>query len=168
MILNYFPHRKRKRVRSFSIDHVIVALSNLSYVFLAFWLARKEFIFYAYLLFAVAIVSTYFHLNPNSENLLYFDIATSVLTSIICFLHFLPYVKPSFLFVFTVGLVVTATTFWAESGDDRECSKYVWYHSIWHVLTALTLYLIIQCTDLKTGKDLKLHNYPVITGGNKT
>lgn len=155
-------------MRSFSIDHVIVALSNVSYVALAFWLSRKEFIFYAYLLFAVAIVSTYFHLNPNSENLLFFDIATSALTTIICFFHFLPYVKPSPLFVFTVALAVTATTFWWESGEDRESAKYVWGHSTWHVLTALTLYLIIKCTDLKTGKDLKLHNYPVITGGNET
>jgi len=159
---------KKKRVRSFSIDHVIVALSNLAYVALAFWLAKKEFIFYAYLLFAVAAVSTYFHLNPNSENLLYYDIATAVLTTIICFFHFLPYVKPSPLFVFTVALAVTATTFWWESGEDRESTKYVWYHSLWHVLTALILYLIIKCTDLKTGKDLNLHNYPIITGGNKT
>jgi len=154
-------------VRSFSIDHVIVALSNLAYVVLAFWLARKEFMLYAYLLFAVAVVSTYFHLNPNSENLLFFDITTSVLTIIICFLHFLPYVKPSPLFVFTVSLAVTAMTFWSQAGEDREHSKYVWYHSLWHVLTALTLFLIIQCTDLKTGKDLTLHNYPIISGGKK-
>jgi hypothetical protein len=154
-------------VRTFSIDHVIVALSNLSYIALAFWLARKEFIFYAWLLTGVGAVSTYFHLNPNSENLLYFDIATSVLSAIICFLHFLPYVKPSFLFVFTVGLVVTATLLWWESGENRECSKYVWFHSTWHVLTALSLYLIIKCTDLKSGRDLTKHNYPLLEGGKK-
>ena len=163
-MLNFQTSMYKKRVRTFSIDHVIVGLSNLSYLALAYWLARKEFMFYAWLLTGVAAVSTYFHLNPNSENLLYFDVATSVLSTIICFLHFLPYVKPSPLFVFTVSLAVTATLLWWESGENRECSKYVWYHSLWHVFTALTLYLIIQCTDLKTGKDLALHNYPLIAG----
>jgi len=152
-------------VTAFSVSHVIVALSNLAYVALAYWLAKREFTFYAGLLIIVALVSTYFHLNPDSENLLYFDIAVAVLSSIVCFLHFLPYVKPSLLFVFTVGLVVTATLLWAESGDDRNCYKYVWYHSSWHVLTAISLYLIIKCTDLKSGKDLKHYNYPILNGG---
>jgi hypothetical protein len=152
-------------VTAFSISNVIVALSNLAYVALAYWLAKREFTFYAGLLIIVAAVSTYFHLNPDSENLLYFDIAVAVLSSIICFLHFLPYVKPSLLFVFTVGLVVTATLLWAESGEDRNCSKYVWYHSSWHVLTAISLYLIIKCTDLKSGKDFKHYQYPILNGG---
>jgi hypothetical protein len=152
-------------VTVFSISNVIVALSNIAYVALSYWLAKNDFTFYAALLIIVALVSTYFHLNPDSENLLYFDVAVAVLSSIICFLHFLPYVKPSFLFVFTISLTVTATLLWLESGDDRACSKYVWFHSLWHVLTALSLYLIIQCTDLKNGKDLKLYKYPILTGG---
>ena len=150
---------------SFSVSNVIVALSNLAYVALAYWLAKKQFTFYAGLLIVVALVSTYFHLNPDSENLLYFDVAVAVLSSIICFLHFLPYVKPTYLFVFTVALTVTATLLWLESGEDRSCSKYVWFHSLWHVLTALSLYLIIQSTDLKTGNDLRKYNYPILTGG---
>ena len=150
---------------AFTISQITVALSNLAYVALAYWLAKKEFIIFAWLLTFVALVSTYFHLNPNSESLLYFDVSTAVLSSIICFLHFLPYVKPSFLFVFTVGLVVTGTLLWWESGEERESSKYVWYHSLWHVITALSLFLIIQCTDLKNGKELI--PYPLLTGGIK-
>jgi len=150
-------------VTGFNISHVIVALTNLAYVALAYWLAKKEFLFFAWILTIVAAVSTVYHLNPNSEKLLYFDIATAVLSSIICFLHFLPYVKPSFLFVFTVGLVVTGTLLWWESGEDKDCSKYVWYHSLWHLSTALALFLIIKCTDLKNGREIK--PYPLLTGG---
>jgi hypothetical protein len=152
-------------VTSFNISHAIVALSNLAYVFLAYWLAKKEFIYISWILVIVALVSTYYHLNPNSEKLLYLDVATALLSCLICFLHFLPYVKPSPLFVFTISLAVTATILWWESGDDRECSKYVIYHSAWHVLTAVCLFLLIKSTDFKTGKD-KL-DYPILSGGIK-
>jgi hypothetical protein len=150
-------------VAGFNISHVIVALTNLAYVALAIWLARKEFIVYAWILALVASVSTVYHLYPNSESLLYFDVAVALLSGIICILNFLPYVKPTFLFVFTVGLVTTGTLLWWESGEDRECSKYIWYHSTWHVITALALFLVIQCTDLENGKDVK--PYPLLTGG---
>ena len=147
----------------FNVSNIIVALSNLAYVVLAYWLAKKEFIAFAWILAFVASVSTVFHLFPNSDTLLYFDIATAVLSSIICFMHFLPFVKPTPLFIFTIALVVTGTLLWWESGEDRNCSKYIWYHSLWHVITAFSLFLIIQCTDLKNGKDIK--PYPLLSGG---
>ena len=150
----------------FSVSNIVVAGSNLAYVALAYWLVKRKFTLYAWILLFVAAVSSYFHLFPDSDSLLYFDIATAVLSSLVCFFHFLPYVKPSPIFVFTIALITTATLLWLQSGEDRECSKYIWFHSAWHVMTALSLYLLIKSTDLKSGNGA--WNYPILTGGKQS
>jgi hypothetical protein len=145
----------------------LVALSNLGYVLLAYWLAKKHFRQFAKILLVVAIVSTYFHLNPENDWGLILDCITASLSSTIVFYKILPYVQPSPLFAFTVSLSVTSFILWLESGTDREESKYVWMHSAWHILTALSFYLIIQCTPLKTGDDLGKLPVPILGGLKK-
>ena len=148
--------------------HIIVALSNLAYVLLAYWLAKKHFSEFAWILLVVAAVSTYFHLQPASSWALYFDIAVATGSSLLISSKLLPYVTPSPLFVFTVALIVTSTLFWLESGEDRETNKYVWMHSAWHVLTALAMFLLVQCTipTIKSGTDLGKVPLPLLAGTN--
>jgi hypothetical protein len=148
--------------------HIIVALSNLAYVMLAYWLAKKHFSYFSWILLVVAAVSTYFHLQPSSYWAFYFDIAVATISSLIISSKLLPYVTPSPLFVFTVAVVVTSTLLWLESGEDRETNKYVWMHSAWHVLTALGMFLLIQCTipTIKTGDDLGKVPLPLLAGTN--
>jgi hypothetical protein len=144
--------------------HVVVAISNLAYVILAYWLAKKHFQEFAWIIMVVAAVSTYFHLNPNNNWSYYLDIVIATLSSFLIFHRVLPYVVPSPLFAFTVGIVVTSSLLWWESGTDRECTKYVWMHSAWHILTALGMYLLIQCTPIKTGEDLGKIPLPLLAG----
>jgi hypothetical protein len=144
--------------------HALVALSNLAYVLLAYWLAKKHFREIAWIVMVVALVSTYFHLNPNKDWTLYLDVITAVLSALLVFYRVLPYVVPSPLFAFTVGLVITSSLLWWEAGSDRECSKYVWMHSAWHILTALALFLLIQCTPIKDGDDIGKLPFPLLAG----
>jgi hypothetical protein len=148
--------------------HIIVALSNLAYVLLAYWLAKKHFSYFSWILLVVAAVSTYFHLQPSSYWAFYFDIAVATVSSLIISSKLLPYVTPSPLFVFTVAVVVTSTLLWLESGEDRETNKYVWMHSAWHVLTALGMFLLVQCTipTIKSGTDLGKVPLPLLAGTN--
>jgi hypothetical protein len=136
----------------------------LAYVLLAYWLAKKHFQHFAKILLVVAVVSTYFHLNPANEWGLILDVITASISSILVFHKFLPYVQPSPLFAFTTAVSVTSFVLWMESGTDREHSKYVWMHSAWHILTALSMFLIIQCTPLKTGDDLGKLPVPLLAG----
>lgn len=144
--------------------HILVALSNIAYVILAYWLARRHFKNFAWVVMIVAAVSTYFHLNPSNDWSLYLDCIIASLSSTLIFHKMLPYVTPSPLFVFTVGLIVTSAILWWESGTDRESSKYVWMHSAWHILTALGMFLLIQCTPIRTGEDLGKLPLPLIAG----
>ena len=144
--------------------HVLVALSNIAYVILAYWLARRHFREFAWVILVVAGVSTYFHLNPNQEWSLYLDIVIASLSSSLIFHKMLPYVIPSPLFVFTVGLISTSAILWWESGSDREAPKYVWMHSAWHILTAVGFFLLIQCTPIRTGEELGKLDLPLIAG----
>ena len=148
--------------------HIIVALSNLAYVYLAYWLAKKHFSYFSWILLVVAAVSTYFHLQPSSYWAYYFDIAVATVSSLIISSKLLPYVTPSPLFVFTVAVVVTSTLLWLESGEDRETNKYVWMHSAWHILTALGMFLLVQCTipTIKSGVDLGKVPLPLLAGTN--
>ena len=148
--------------------HIIVALSNLAYVLLAYWLAKKHFSYFAWILLVVAAVSTYFHLQPSSYWAFYFDIAVATVSSLIISSRLLPYVTPSPLFVFTVAVIVTSTLLWLESGEERETNKYVWMHSAWHILTALGMFLLVQCTipTIKTGDDLGRVPLPLLAGTN--
>jgi hypothetical protein len=146
--------------------HVVVAISNLAYVLLAYWLARKHFSEFAWILLVVALVSTYFHLQPTNNWAFYFDIAVATLSTLLITSKLLPYVTPSPLFVFTVAILVTSTLLWLESGTDRETNKYVWMHSAWHILTALGMFLLVQCTTptIKTGTDLGKVPLPLLAG----
>jgi hypothetical protein len=144
--------------------HVLVALSNIAYVILAYWLARRHFREFAWVVLVVAGVSTYFHLNPNQDWSFYLDCIIASLSSSLVFHKMLPYVIPSPLFVFTVGLIVTSAILWWESGNDREAPKYVWMHSAWHILTALGFFLLIQCTPIRTGEELGKLDLPLIAG----
>jgi hypothetical protein len=146
--------------------HVIVALSNLAYVLLAYWMAKKHFSEFAWILLVVAAVSTYFHLDPSSNWAYYFDVAVATCSSLLITSKLLPYVTPSPLFVFTVALIVTSTLLWLESGVERETEKYVWMHSLWHVLTALGMFFLVQCTipTIKSGNDLGKVPLPLLAG----
>ena len=146
--------------------HVVVAISNLAYVLLAYWLARKHFSEFAWILLVVALVSTYFHLQPTNNWAFYFDVAVATLSTLLITSKLLPYVTPSPLFVFTVAILVTSTLLWLESGTDRETNKYVWMHSAWHILTALGMFLLVQCTTptIKTGTDLGKVPLPLLAG----
>ena len=147
-------------------SHVVVAISNLAYVLLAYWLARKHFSEFAWILLVVALVSTYFHLQPTNNWAFYFDVAVATLSTLLITSKLLPYVTPSPLFVFTVAILVTSTLLWLESGTDRETNKYVWMHSAWHILTALGMFLLVQCTTptIKTGTDLGKVPLPLLAG----
>jgi len=92
------------------------------------------------------------------------DTIVASLSAVLVFYKFLPYVQPSPLFAFTVSLSVTSFILWWESGTDRECSKYVWMHSAWHVFTALAMFLLIQCTPLTSGDQLDKIPLPLLAG----
>lgn len=150
----------------FNAAYTVVALSNLAYVLLAYWLARKHFSEFAWILLVVAAVSTYFHLEPDNYWAFYFDCAVATLSTLLITSKLLPYVLPSPLFVFTVALLVTSTLLWLESGTERESNKYIFMHSAWHVLSALGMFLLVQCTTptIKTGLDLGRVPLPLLAG----
>ena len=137
------------------LPYIIVALTNIAYFLLALWLWRTHHP-YGWILVAVGLMSTLFHLQPHSKLAFWGDIIVANVS--ILYLAYIygthainsTYLQLSF---FTFALAVFL---FADSGDDRESSKYIWMHGTWHVLTALALYFIVKSTDIASSQASKL------------
>lgn len=136
------------------IQNVVVSLSNLSYFLVALWLYKTHHP-YAWMLVIVGIVSSVFHVMPEKEVAYWTDIVVANAT-ILWFLaiygfghHHTNYqMVTASVGIFLLGIVLF--TYSCQANDcDRETTKYMVLHSLWHVLTAAALFLLVKSTDPK-------------------
>lgn len=138
-------------------EFIYVALSNIVYFVIAGWLLYKKNID-GVLLILVGIVSTVYHLYPslNSEIV---DYVTSLLITAIFLSKYYGKITHRRLFAISViSFIVGALLLFNEGieslTDDRR--KDFWYicgHSLWHVLSAFSVLLLVLSTTLgQTGQ----------------
>jgi len=121
-----------------------IEFTNLSYFFLALYMASKH-LAGAQLVFFVFVVSTLHHFFAYNRNWLWFDIF--VATSVTIFLAVLYVPLGNFfspLFLSGVGIFVIALFLFYTSGTNYNSTKFEVYHGMWHVLTALSFFLILK------------------------
>lgn len=148
-----------------SISHTIVLLSNIFYIFLAIWLFQNHLHIPAACILLIACVSILFHIFPDSKSAELIDIIVANTVILFLLVYFLPKYKENhalFLMLAFLAFSVGVILFYS-SGDDHESTKYIVMHSLWHLLTALSLYFLAKTSiDTKTmlkSKSISLYPY---------
>ena len=128
------------------ISNIIVALTNIAYFLLAFWLWRSHHP-YAWILVLVGTISTLFHLEPQSKLAFWSDIIVANVSILyLAYIYGAHAINPFYLRLSFLTFAVSVILF-ADSGDDRDSVKYMWMHGLWHILTALALYFMVKSAD---------------------
>ena len=128
-------------VSSITTPMIIVASTNLIYLGIAFWLwktKRKN----ANLFLAVAIVSTYFHLDPSSRVAYSADVITASITLLWSLLNYLDRNNNVLLLTGSAASSILAWLLFLKSGSDRDSWYYVMSHGMWHILTGIAFVLL--------------------------
>ena len=121
----------------------IVAASNVAYFLIAYWM-WKHGLHLWWVLVIVGIVSIIFHLDPSSKSAYYTDILVANLAILSFFIYYRKQMKnPMMVFFATLAFSISLILFF-DSGDDRESTRYVVMHSLWHVFTALSVYFFVK------------------------
>lgn len=131
------------------LHNIVVAASNIFYVFLSAWLLSRKQYTEAFLLLGVAIASTIFHIEPENKNNKLIDIITANAAILITFLLYVPMwqrkgQKINFNIIFALVSAALGLVLFIVSGDDHDSTEYVIMHSFWHILTALAAYMFIK------------------------
>jgi hypothetical protein len=99
-----------------------------------------------WVLVIVGIVSTVFHLDPSSKSAYWTDVAIANISILVFYLHYHKSIHSSTLVFFGAASFIASLFFYFYSGDDRQAGRYVVMHSLWHVLTAISCYLLVKST----------------------
>jgi hypothetical protein len=133
-----------------SVAYALVAASNIVYFLIAAWLWSSMHDYYAIVLFLVGVTSIVFHLVPSNHVAYYTDIVVacaSIAWLTVVYLHRGKYHDPAFI-ALSLLLFFVATYFFFETGThddiDRTTVKYVYTHSLWHILSAAALYFLVK------------------------
>lgn len=129
--------------------NIIVAASNIFYIFLSTWLLKNSQYLESLLLLVVAVASTIFHVDPENHNNKFVDILIANVAILTTFLMYYPKweKKGSEINISIVAGILSAiigVLLFIYSGDDYDSMEYIVMHSFWHVLTALAAYLFIK------------------------
>ena len=123
----------------------IVAASNISYFVLAYWMLKNKLDLW-WVLVIVGIVSIVFHLEPDSQRAYWTDVAIANLSIIVFFFHYRKSIHSNVFIFFSAASFIVSLYFWFFSGEDRQSRRYVVMHSLWHVLSAISCYLLVKST----------------------
>lgn len=118
-------------------------------MFLAFWLWSKGQKAAGWILFAVALVSIAFHLDPENKNAKTVDIIVANAAILLTILIYLPRwrskgSKLDFNIILALLFAIISIVLFFTSGDDHDSNQYVVVHSLWHLLTAVSAFLFIK------------------------
>jgi hypothetical protein len=131
----------------FTLDEkklVGMQFSNLSYFLLALYMASRHDTG-ASLVFFVFAVSTIHHFFAYDRNWLLFDIFVATSVTILLSIVYVPLGNLSNpLFLSGIGIFVIALVLFYTSGSNYNSTKFEVYHGLWHVLTALSFFLILK------------------------
>jgi len=123
---------------------MIMELSNLSYLILALYMASRHYKGAA-LVFFVFAVSTIHHYFAYNKAWLYFDIFVATAVSILLAFLYVPLentASPTFISAIIIGGIALSLFF--TSGTEYGSTKFELYHGLWHVLTAISFFLILK------------------------
>ena len=131
-----------------NLAYALVALSNIAYFIVAAWLWNVKHDRYAIVLALVGLTSVIFHLFPHNHTAYYTDIVVACVS--IAWLTVVYLRKgihePKYLGL-SLLLFAIATYFFFDTGTDEDTDRttfrYIYSHSLWHVLTALALYFLV-------------------------
>ena len=123
----------------------IVAASSAVYFVLAFWMFKNKLALW-WVLLIVGIVSTIFHLEPDSMHAYWTDVAIAGLSILVIFIQYHKSIHSNTLVFFAAASFIISLFFFFFSGDDRAAGRYVVMHSIWHLLSAISCYLLVKST----------------------
>lgn len=119
-------------------------LTNLAYLFLALYMANRRDTGAA-LMFYVFAVSTIHHYYAYNRAWFWFDIFVATSVSILLACIYVPLGKttsPTFLSALIIGALAIAL--FLNSGSDYTSTRFEMYHGLWHVLTAISFFLILK------------------------
>lgn len=135
----------------------IIQLTNLAYLGLALCMKSKNEP-YATLVLIVFFVSALHHYFPSKKVLQRLDGTIANISLLIILPHYLTRKQKTWHYWLSCETFALALYFYILSGDDFSSSSYVLNHSLWHVLSALALFIMICAPD----KGKKLHNFTAI------
>ena len=123
---------------------ITMQASNIAYFLLALYMASKH-LPGSELVFFVFIVSLVHHSSAYNTAWFWFDIVVACSVTILLACMYVPladFTNPLFL----TGLSISFVAFFlfVTSGTKYESKKFEYYHSLWHVLTALSFFLILK------------------------
>lgn len=125
--------------------NAVVAASNIAYFALAYWMWKNGLHLW-WVLIIVGAVSIVFHLEPSSKKAYWTDIVIANLAILSFFLYYRNSLHDKALILYGAAAFIVSIFLFFFSGDDREESRYVVMHSLWHVLTAIACYLFVKST----------------------
>jgi hypothetical protein len=123
-----------------------IQVSNLSYFFVALLLYKKKDS-NANLVLIVFFVSALHHAFPSNRVLQRFDGTIANLCLLFLLPYYLTHKKKSFLYWASCQVFAFSICLYVLCGDEYKSTRYIVYHSLWHIVSALSLAVMIGAPD---------------------
>ena len=142
-------------------EYLLVAATNVAYIFLACCLWAKGYLFGAAFVFSVALASTAYHIIPSSNGLELLDKILAYATILWAAIVLTPKViETNMHWPLYVGLALlligASYVFYKTTGDDHKTPNYIIKHSLWHFGTAAAgLILLLGAPQNESRKEIK-------------
>jgi len=123
-----------------------IQISNFSYALLAFYMYGQKNP-HSTLVLLVFCVSLLHHYFPDKKVLQRLDGTIANISLAIILPYYLTKKHKSWHYWLSIITFILALYCYVKSGNDYTKTSYVYYHSLWHILSPLALYIIIHAPN---------------------
>lgn len=130
-----------------------IQLSNLSYLTLGLYMLKKRHV-HSDLVIIVFFVSALHHYFPKEKILQRLDGTIANIILAIILPYYLINKQKTFHYFASILTFIVALIFYIKSGNDFNSKSYIMYHSLWHIISPLALYILLHAPNYDFNTDL--------------
>ena len=134
-----------------------IQLSNFSYALLALYMYRQKNP-HSTLVLVVFYVSLLHHSFPDKKVLQRLDGTIANISLAIILPYYLIKKRKTWHYLLSIITFMVALYCYVKSGNDYTKTSYVYYHSLWHILSPLALFIMIHSPNCKYHEQYKKVN----------